>query len=114
MRIRCEIKQDFNTRKMITGVGDSVAWVSAIQTLMPGDILATGTDHCGLNAFQHGDIVELETEGLGRLRVNVRDDLKRTWSRELRIDRHKIGANSRNDDYGMNSACVMKRVRWLF
>ena len=53
--------------------------------------MATGTDHCGLNAFQHGDIVELETEGLGRLRVNVRDDLRRTWSRELRLDRHGKG-----------------------
>jgi hypothetical protein len=29
-------------------------------------------------------VVELETEGLGRLRVNVRDDLKRTWARETR------------------------------
>lgn len=85
------IKQDFNTRKMITSVKDSIAWVSAIQTLMPGDVLATGTDHCGLNAFQHGDIVELETEGLGRLRVNVRDDLRRTWSRELRVERHSKG-----------------------
>ena len=89
-----EIKQDFNTRKMITGVRDSIAWVSAIQTLMPGDILATGTDHCGLNAFQHGDIVELETEGLGRLRVIVRDDLQRTWSRELRIERHNKGLSA--------------------
>jgi 2-keto-4-pentenoate hydratase/2-oxohepta-3-ene-1,7-dioic acid hydratase in catechol pathway len=89
-----EIKQDFNTRKMITGVRDSIAWVSAIQTLMPGDILATGTDHCGLNAFQHGDIVELETEGLGRLRVTVRDDLQRTWSRELRIERHNKGLSA--------------------
>jgi 2-keto-4-pentenoate hydratase/2-oxohepta-3-ene-1,7-dioic acid hydratase in catechol pathway len=85
------IKQDFNTRKMITNVKDSIAWVSAIQTLMPGDIVATGTDHCGLNAFQHGDTVELETEGLGRLRVNVRDDLRRTWSRESRLERHSKG-----------------------
>ncbi|MBW5435734.1 fumarylacetoacetate hydrolase family protein [Bradyrhizobium canariense] len=88
------IKQDFNTRKMITGVRDSIAWVSSIQTLMPGDILATGTDHCGLNAFQHGDVVELETEGLGRLRVKVRDDLQRTWSRELRLERHSKGLDS--------------------
>jgi 2-keto-4-pentenoate hydratase/2-oxohepta-3-ene-1,7-dioic acid hydratase in catechol pathway len=89
-----EIKQDFNTRKMVASVKDSIAWVSAIQTLMPGDIVATGTDHCGLNAFQHGDIVELETEGLGRLRVNVRDDLRRTWSRELRLERHRKGLNA--------------------
>jgi 2-keto-4-pentenoate hydratase/2-oxohepta-3-ene-1,7-dioic acid hydratase in catechol pathway len=89
-----EIKQDFNTRKMIASVNDSIAWVSAIQTLTPGDIVATGTDHCGLNALQHGDIVELETEGLGRLRVNVRDDLRRTWSRELRLERHRKGLNA--------------------
>jgi len=88
------IKQDFNTRKMMTSVKDSIAWVSAIQTLLPGDIVATGTDHCGLNAFQHGDTVELETEGLGRLRVNVRDDLRRTWSRELRLERHSKGLDT--------------------
>jgi hypothetical protein len=58
---------------------------------MPGDIVATGTDHCGLNAFQHGDTVELETEGLGRLRVNVSDELRRTWSRESRLERHSKG-----------------------
>jgi 2-keto-4-pentenoate hydratase/2-oxohepta-3-ene-1,7-dioic acid hydratase in catechol pathway len=92
--VNAEIKQDFNTCKMVASVKDSIAWVSAIQTLMPGDIVATGTDHCGLNAFQHGDIVELETEGLGRLRVNVRDDLRRTWSRESRLERHRKGLDA--------------------
>lgn len=86
-----DLKQDFNTRKMMTNIKESIAWVSAIQTLMPGDIIATGTDHCGLNAFQDADVVELETQDLGRLRIRVRDDLKRTWSRERRIDRHKLG-----------------------
>jgi 2-keto-4-pentenoate hydratase/2-oxohepta-3-ene-1,7-dioic acid hydratase in catechol pathway len=86
-----ELKQDFNTQKMMTNIRESIAWVSAIQTLMPGDIIATGTDHCGLNAFQDADVVELETQGLGKLRIKVKDDLKRTWSRERRIDRHKQG-----------------------
>jgi 2-keto-4-pentenoate hydratase/2-oxohepta-3-ene-1,7-dioic acid hydratase in catechol pathway len=86
-----ELKQDFNTRKMITNIKNSIAWVSAIQTLMPGDIIATGTDHCGLNAFQDADVVELETQGLGKIRINIKDDLKRTWSRDRRIDRHKLG-----------------------
>ena len=31
----------------------------------------------------------METEGLGRLRINVRDDLKRTWARETRLDRQE-------------------------
>ena len=46
-----------------------IEWVTSIHTLEPGDILATGTNHRGLSAFQDGDMVELETEGLGRLRI---------------------------------------------
>lgn len=37
------------------------------------------------------DTVELEGDGLGRLTVRVRDDLKRTWSRETRLDRQRRG-----------------------
>ena len=40
-------------------------------------------------ASQDGDLVELETQGLGRLRIHVRDDLKRTWDRETRLDRQQ-------------------------
>ena len=57
-----------------------IEWVTSIHALEPGDILATGTNHRGLSGFQDGDVIELETEGLGRLRFNVRDDLKRTWA----------------------------------
>jgi hypothetical protein len=49
-------------------------------------VLATGTNHRGLSSFQDGDVVELESDGLGRLRFHVRDDLKRTWGRETRLD----------------------------
>jgi 2-keto-4-pentenoate hydratase/2-oxohepta-3-ene-1,7-dioic acid hydratase in catechol pathway len=66
-----------------------IEWVSGIHALEPGDILATGTNHRGLSAFQDGDLIELETQGLGRLRVHVRDDLKRTWDRETRLDRQQ-------------------------
>ena len=38
-------------------------------------------------SFQDGDEVELETEGLGRLRVRIRDDLKRTWERDTWLER---------------------------
>jgi len=91
LSVNGEIKQDFNTKKMITDIKNSIAWLSAMQTLMPGDIIATGTDHCGLNAFQDGDVVELEGEGLGVLSVKIKDELKRTWSRETRIERHNNG-----------------------
>jgi 2-keto-4-pentenoate hydratase/2-oxohepta-3-ene-1,7-dioic acid hydratase in catechol pathway len=86
-----ELKQSFNTDDMAHSIARCIEWVSSIHTLEPGDILATGTNHRGLSSFMDGDVVELETGGLGRLRFNVRDDLKRTWSRETRLDRQKKG-----------------------
>ncbi len=83
------LKQNFNTSDMAHKIPRCLEWVSSIHTLEPGDLLATGTNHRGLSAFQNGDLIELETEGLGRLRVNVRDDLKRTWARETRLERQE-------------------------
>ena len=69
----------------------TIEWVTSIHALEPGDVLATGTNHRGLSAFQDGDVIELETQGLGKLRFNVRDPLKRTWDRETRLDRQQKG-----------------------
>ena len=80
------LKQNFNTSDMAHRIAQCISWVSSIHTLEPGDVLATGTNHRGLSAFQDGDVVELETEGLGRLRIHVKDDLKRTWSRDTRLE----------------------------
>ena len=85
------LMQNFNTSDMAHKIPRCIEWVSSIHTLEPGDILATGTNHRGLNAFQDGDTVELETEGLGRRRIHVRDPLKRTWSRETRLQRTEKG-----------------------
>ena len=84
-----ELKQNFNTNDMAHKIARCIEWVTSIHTLEPGDVLATGTNHRGLSAFQDGDTVELETDRLGRLRFNVRDDLKRTWARETRLDRQQ-------------------------
>ena len=86
-----ELKQNYNTSDMAHNIAKSIAFVSSMHTLMPGDILASGTNHRGLHAFQNGDKIELEVEGCGRLRINVRDDLKRTWSRETRLERQNKG-----------------------
>jgi 2-keto-4-pentenoate hydratase/2-oxohepta-3-ene-1,7-dioic acid hydratase in catechol pathway len=86
-----EIKQEFNTSDMAHKLPELIAFLSSIHALEPGDLVATGTNHRGLSSFQDGDVVELEVEGLGRLKVNVRDDLKRTWSRETRLDRKNQG-----------------------
>jgi 2-keto-4-pentenoate hydratase/2-oxohepta-3-ene-1,7-dioic acid hydratase in catechol pathway len=86
------LKQNFNTSDMAHKIPRCIEWVTSIHTLEPGDVLATGTNHRGLSAFQDGDVIELESEGLGRLRINVRDELKRSWSRETRLDMQNRGA----------------------
>ena len=86
-----ELKQDFNTSDMARSVATCIAWASSVHTLEPGDILTTGTDHRGLSAFQDGDRVELEIEGLGRLGIGVRDELRRTWSRDTRAEHQAKG-----------------------
>jgi 2-keto-4-pentenoate hydratase/2-oxohepta-3-ene-1,7-dioic acid hydratase in catechol pathway len=85
------VKQNFNTSDMAHKIPRCIEWVTSIHTLEPGDIVATGTNHRGLSAFMNDDVIELETEGLGRLSFTVRDDLKRTWSRETRLDRQQKG-----------------------
>ena len=77
--------QSFNTDDMAHKIPRCISWLSSIHPLQPGDIVATGTNHRGLNAFQNGDVVELEVEGLGKLTVGIRDDLERTWSRDTRL-----------------------------
>jgi acylpyruvate hydrolase len=65
-----------NTRDQIFGVADTVAWLSRTMTLLPGDIVATGTP-AGVGAVQgrflrDGDRVEVDIEGLGTLANGVR------------------------------------------
>jgi 2-keto-4-pentenoate hydratase/2-oxohepta-3-ene-1,7-dioic acid hydratase in catechol pathway len=85
------LKQNFNTSDMAHQIPRCIEWITSIHTLDPGDVVATGTNHRGLSAFQDGDLVELECDGLGRLRIHVRDDLHRSWDRETRLDRQERG-----------------------
>jgi 2-keto-4-pentenoate hydratase/2-oxohepta-3-ene-1,7-dioic acid hydratase in catechol pathway len=85
------VKQSFNTSDMAHKIPRCIEWVTSIHTLEPGDVLATGTNHRGLSAFMDGDRIELETEGMGVLRFTIKDDLKRTWARETRLDRQEKG-----------------------
>jgi len=85
------LMQNFNTSDMAHKIPRCIEWVSSIHALEPGDILATGTNHRGLNPFQDGDTVEFETEKLGKLTIKVRDDLKRTWARVTRLQHQEKG-----------------------
>jgi 2-keto-4-pentenoate hydratase/2-oxohepta-3-ene-1,7-dioic acid hydratase in catechol pathway len=86
-----QLFQNYNTSDMAHKIPRCIEWVSSIHALEPGDILALGTNHRGLNPFMDGDTIEIETEGLGRLRFKVRDDLKRTWARVTRLQRQEMG-----------------------
>ena len=85
------LMQNYNTSDMAHKIPRCIEWVTSIHPLEPGDILALGTNHRGLNPFQDGDLIEIETEPLGRLRFKIRDDLKRTWARETRLQRQEKG-----------------------
>ena len=81
-----DLKQNYNTNDMAHQIPRIIEWVSSVHDLEPGDVIATGTNHRGLSAFQDGDNVDLEVEGMGMLRFNVQDDLKRTWARTTRLE----------------------------
>ena len=85
------IRQNYNTDDMANKIPRCIEWISGIHDLEPGDIIATGTNHRGLSAFQDGDTVDLEIDGLGKLTIKVRDDNKRTWARETRLERADKG-----------------------
>lgn len=58
-----------NTRDICWTMGEMVAWVTTIMTLLPGDIICTGAPNTG--PLQIGDIVEVEVSGIGILRNPV-------------------------------------------
>jgi 2-keto-4-pentenoate hydratase/2-oxohepta-3-ene-1,7-dioic acid hydratase in catechol pathway len=67
--INGEIVQEGSTSEMIFSVAESIAWLSRTMTLVPGDIIATGTP-AGIGAMKAtflraGDTVTVEVDGVG-------------------------------------------------
>lgn len=71
-RVNGEVRQDGPISDMVHSVADIVAYASAAFTLLPGDVVLTGTP-AGVSPFVAGDVVEVEIEGIGVLRNTVRD-----------------------------------------
>ncbi|WP_461208325.1 fumarylacetoacetate hydrolase family protein [Desulfocurvus sp. DL9XJH121] len=67
-----EVRQDAPTSEMLFSVPEAVSFVSRIMTLMPGDVLLTGTP-AGSGHLAPGDEVSVEIEGVGYLSNPVRD-----------------------------------------
>ena len=74
-RLNGETVQEGNTRQMIFKIPEIVPFVSKNFTLMPGDILLTGTPS-GVGPLHHGDIVEVEIDGIGILQNTVIDETR--------------------------------------
>jgi len=70
VRVNGETRQDGNTSQMIFDCGFLLEFISSIMTLMPGDLILTGTP-AGVGSLQSGDRVEVEIEGIGILRNDV-------------------------------------------
>jgi 2-keto-4-pentenoate hydratase/2-oxohepta-3-ene-1,7-dioic acid hydratase in catechol pathway len=61
-----QVKQRSRTSFMIHDVGAIVEWVSAVMTLLPGDLILTGTPD-GVGPIEDGDAVSITVEGIGTL-----------------------------------------------
>jgi 2-keto-4-pentenoate hydratase/2-oxohepta-3-ene-1,7-dioic acid hydratase in catechol pathway len=79
-RVNGERRQSDRTGRMIFSFRKIIAYVSTFTTLVPGDIILTGTP-TGAGArldppvwLKPGDMVEVEAEGIGILRNRVRDE----------------------------------------
>jgi len=70
LRITCtvngEIRQEATTEDMVFGVAEIVSFVSSVMTLLPGDVILTGTPS-GVGPIRAGDRVEVEIERVGAL-----------------------------------------------
>ncbi len=66
-RLNGEIRQSESTKDLIFSIDEIVSYVSRYFTLMPGDVIFTGTPGT-TSAMKSGDVVEIEVEGVGVLR----------------------------------------------
>lgn len=67
-----ETKQDSRTSLLIHGIATMVSYVTAVMTMLPGDVLLTGTP-AGVGPLVAGDSVEVSIEGIGALANRVVD-----------------------------------------
>lgn len=74
IEVRCEVNDEVRqlgrTKDMVFDVATLIAYVSHIMTLLPGDVILTGTP-AGVSPLHSGDMVNVRIEGLGELRNPV-------------------------------------------
>ncbi|MBC7911311.1 MAG: fumarylacetoacetate hydrolase family protein [Pyrinomonadaceae bacterium] len=70
-RVNGLVKQQARTSAMAFSVSYIIRYISHVMTLNPGDLIATGTP-AGVSKLAAGDVVEVEVEGIGVLRNQVK------------------------------------------
>ena len=88
-----QLRHNYNTDDMEHLVPELIEFASTIMTLNSGDVVACGTNHEGLGPLQDGEVVDFEIRGIGRMRLDVRDPLKRSWEKGI-----YMGADSTNPE----------------
>ena len=69
-RVNGDLRQSGSTADMIFGVSEIISYASRVMTLLPGDVILTGTPS-GVGPIKAGDKVEVEIEGIGVLMNTV-------------------------------------------
>ncbi len=69
-KVNGEVRQMGTTRDMIFPVSHLISFVSSVMTLLPGDVILTGTP-AGVGVINSGDVIEIEIEELGILKNTV-------------------------------------------
>ena len=66
-----ELRQKANTRDLILGIPELIEFASSFYTLLPGDVLLSGTPE-GVGPIHPGDVMRASIEGVGEMTVHVR------------------------------------------
>ncbi|TFE37971.1 FAA hydrolase family protein [Paraburkholderia dipogonis] len=69
-RVNGEVRQNGSTEDLVFSVPQIIAYLSKYMTLLPGDLIMTGTP-AGVGPIRVGDTIEVEIEGIGILRNDV-------------------------------------------
>jgi 2-keto-4-pentenoate hydratase/2-oxohepta-3-ene-1,7-dioic acid hydratase in catechol pathway len=72
-RVNGELRQQGNTRDFIFPLDVMVRYIAEVMTLLPGDLIATGTPK-GVGPVVSGDVIDVSVEGVGTLRSTVVDE----------------------------------------
>ncbi|MFH1125675.1 MAG: fumarylacetoacetate hydrolase family protein [Candidatus Altiarchaeota archaeon] len=70
LKVNGKTRQDSNTKHMIFKIPEVIEYLSSVMTLLPGDVISTGTPR-GVDLIKEGDLMEAEIEDIGVLKNKV-------------------------------------------